>query len=50
MRFSSISMPGSRATSEPVAITIDFVSIVSVLPLPVETSTLPGAAMRPLPT
>jgi hypothetical protein len=32
MRFSSISMPFSRATSEPVAMTMFFVSTVCVLP------------------
>ena len=32
MRFSSISMPGRRATSEPVAITMAFVSSLSRLP------------------
>ena len=46
MRFSSISMPFSRATSEPVAMTMDLVSSVCVLPSAPLTSTLPGAAMR----
>ena len=32
MRFSSMSMPGRRATSEPVAMTMFFVSSISVLP------------------
>ena len=49
MRFSSISMPLSRATSEPVAMTMDLVSSVCVLPSAPLTSTLPGAAMRPAP-
>ena len=49
MRFSSISMPLSLATSEPVAITMDLVSSVCVLPSAPLTSTLPGAAMRPAP-
>ena len=49
MRFSSISMPLSFATSEPVAITMDLVSSVCVLPSSPLTSTLPGAAMRPAP-
>jgi hypothetical protein len=48
-RFSSMSMPLSRATSEPVAITIDLVSSVCVLPSAPFTSTLPGAAMRAVP-
>ena len=47
MRFSSISMPLSRATSEPVAMTMFLVSSVCVLPSAAFTSTLPGAAMRP---
>ena len=49
MRFSSISMPLSRATSEPVAMTMALVSSVCVLPSAALTSTLPGAAMRPRP-
>ena len=49
MRFSSISMPLSRATSEPVAITMFFVSTVCVLPSAPFTSILPGAVMRPWP-
>ena len=49
MRFSSISMPRSRATSEPVAMTMALVSSVCVLPSSPLTSTLPGAAMRPAP-
>ena len=49
MRFSSMSMPGKRATSEPVAMTIALPSMVSFLPSAVLTSTLPGAAMRPVP-
>ena len=43
MRFSSMSMPLSRATSEPVAMTMFFVSSVCVLPPSPVTSTLPGA-------
>ena len=50
MRCSSMSMPGSRATSEPVAMTIALVSSVCVLPSAAFTSTLPGAAMRPTPS
>ena len=49
MRFSSISTPGRRATSEPVAMTMFFVSSVCVLPSAPFTSTLPGATMRPVP-
>ena len=49
MRFSSISMPFRRATSEPVAMTMFFVSTVCVLPSAPFTSILPGAAMRPRP-
>ena len=49
MRFSSISMPFSRATSEPVAITMFLVSTVCVLPSAPFTSILPGAVMRPWP-
>ncbi len=49
MRFSSISMPFRRATSEPVAITMFFVSTVWVLPSAPFTSILPGAVMRPWP-
>src|SRR5680860_931013 len=49
MRFSSMSMPGTRATSEPVAMTMALVSRVCDLPLSLVTSTLPGAAMRPVP-
>ena len=47
--FSSISTPGSRATSEPVAITIALVSSVLSLPSAPLTVTRPGAAMRPSP-
>ncbi len=47
--FSSISTPGSRATSEPVAMTIAFVSSVVSLPSAALTVTPPGAAMRPSP-
>ena len=43
MRFSSISMPFSFATSEPVAITMFLVSSVCVLPSLPFTSTLPAA-------
>ena len=49
MRFSSISMPLSLATSEPVAMTMDLVSSVCVLPSAPLTSTLPAAAMRAVP-
>ena len=48
-RFSSMSMPGSRATSDPVAMTMFLVSSVCVLPSSAFTSTLPGAVMRPEP-
>ena len=41
-RFSSMSMPGSRATSEPVAMTMFLVSSVCVLPSAAFTSTLAG--------
>ena len=44
MRFSSISMPLSLATSEPVAMMMDFASITSR-----PTVTLPGAAIWPVP-
>ena len=47
--FSSISTPGRRATSEPVAMTIAFASSVFSLPSSPLTMTLPGAAMRPSP-
>src|SRR5437899_2368324 len=43
MRRSSISMPGRRATSEPVAMTIALPSMVSLLPSAVFTSTLPAS-------
>jgi hypothetical protein len=49
MRFSSMSMPLSRATSEPVAMTIFLVSSVCALPLSSLTSTWPGATMRAAP-
>ena len=49
MRLPSMSTPRSLATSEPVAMTICFVSSVWVLPSAAFTSTLPGAAMRPKP-
>ena len=49
MRFSSISMPFSFATSEPVAMTMFLVSSVSVLPSAAFTSTLPAPTMRPVP-
>ncbi len=48
--FSSISTPGRRATSEPVAMTIFFASSAVSLPSAPLTTTLPGAAMRPSPT
>ena len=49
MRFSSISMPFSRAMSEPVAMTMFLVSTVCALPsLPV-TSTLPAPRILPVP-
>ena len=47
--FSSISTPGSRATSDPVAMTIALVSSVVSLPSAPLTITLPGAAIRPSP-
>ena len=47
--FSSISTPGRRATSEPVAITIALVSSVLSSPSSPLTTTLPGAAIRPSP-
>ncbi len=47
--FSSISTPGRRATSEPVAMTIAFVSSVVSVPSAAFATTLPGAAMRPSP-
>ena len=46
---SSISMPGSWATSEPVAMTIAFASMSCFSPLINVTSTTPGALMRPVP-
>ena len=49
MRFSSISMPFSRAISEPVAITMFLVSTTCVLPSPPVTSTLPVPSTLPLP-
>ena len=49
MRFSSISMPFSRAISEPVAITMFLVSTICVLPSPPVTSTLPAPRILPLP-
>ena len=48
-RFSSMSMPGSRATSEPVAMTMALVSKTCILPSAPLTSTWPGATMRPAP-
>ncbi len=48
-RFSSMSMPFNRATSEPVAMTMFLVSSTWVLPSAPFTSTWPGAAMRPNP-
>ena len=47
--FSSISTPGSFATSEPVAITIAFVSSSFSLPSSPLTTTLPGERMLPSP-
>ncbi len=47
--FSSMVTPRSGATSEPVAMTMLLVSSVCVLPSSALTSTLPGAAMRPMP-
>ena len=47
--FSSISMPGSLATSEPVAMTIALPSMTCFSPLMNVTSTTPGALMRPAP-
>ncbi len=44
---SSISMPGSLATSEPVAMTIAFVPSCVVPPSASVTSTSPGFTMRP---
>jgi hypothetical protein len=49
MRFSSMSMPFSRATSDPVAMTIDLASSVCALPPSPFTSTLLGPTIRPLP-
>ena len=48
-RFSSISMPFSRAMSEPVAITMFLVSTVCALPSAPVTSTLPVPRILPLP-
>ena len=47
--FSSISMPGICATSEPVAMTTVLASSVWASPVSGVTSTLPGAVMRPSP-
>ncbi len=47
--FSSISTPGKRATSEPLAMTITLASSAVSLPSAPLTITLPGAAMRPSP-
>ena len=47
--FSSISTPGSCATSEPVAMTIALASSVVSSPFSALTITLPGAAIRPCP-
>ena len=47
--FSSISTPGSRATSEPVAMTIALASSVVSSPSSAFDDTLPGAAIRPRP-
>ncbi len=47
--FSSMAMPGSRVTSEPVAITTALVSIVCVEPSSAVTSIRPGATMRAWP-
>ncbi len=46
---SSISTPGSRAKSDPVAMTIALVSCVASAPSAPLTVTRPGAAMRPSP-
>ena len=48
-RLPSISTPLSGATAEPVAMTMFLVSSVCVLPSADLISTLPGAAMRPMP-
>ena len=47
--FSSMSMPGSFATSDPVAMTIAFASSGCFSPLMNVTSTSPGPRMRPVP-
>ena len=49
MVSSSMSMPGSRATSEPVAMTMLLASSVCAPPAASLTSTLPGAAMVAVP-
>ena len=49
MRFSSIATPRSRATSEPVAMTIALVSSIWVLPSAPLTSTMPVPAICPKP-
>ena len=49
MVSSSMSMPGSRATSEPVAMTMLLVSSVCAPPAASRTSTLPGAPMVAVP-
>ncbi|GJE72121.1 hypothetical protein CHKEEEPN_3674 [Methylorubrum podarium] len=47
--FSSIATPGSRVTSEPVAMTMFFVSSIWLPPSSEITSTRPAPAMRPRP-
>ena len=49
MRFSSMAMPGRLMTSDPVAMTIAFVSTTCFSPLMKVTSTLPGPSTRPVP-
>ncbi|MNL64333.1 hypothetical protein D3C87_1885360 [compost metagenome] len=49
MRFSSISMPGRPADTEPVAMTIFLVSTSVASPDCGVTSTLPGDTMVPMP-
>ena len=49
MVSSSISMPGNRATSEPVAMTMLLVSSCCLPPLASVTSTLPGPRIVPVP-
>ena len=49
MRCSSMAMPGTPATSDPVAMAMDLVSTSCFSPLMKVTSTLPGPMMRPVP-